>query len=164
GPRREARGAAPGAPRRSSATRRGSRSRCARSKRPARLVASAPRTDPDERHAVGARDRAADGLRVEAEHRARANRNLLAVDAPEAVACDDDVHLFLLRARFVVLVADRAGWELEPVDPERLAPELPAHELDAAGGAGAFDLVDVHDAEAHAFSFHMRKIPNCVSG
>jgi hypothetical protein len=56
----------------------------------------------------------------------------------------------LARLALVVLVPFRAGRQLEPVDPERLHTEPPAHEANRAARARSFDLVDVHDAVAYA--------------
>ena len=50
---------------------------------------------PNERHPLGAGDRAPRRLGVEADERADAHRHLLAVDAPDARAADDDRDLLL---------------------------------------------------------------------
>jgi hypothetical protein len=44
-----------------------------------------------------------------------------------------------------VLVAFSSGRQLDPVDAEGLDAELTANEVEAAAGAAAFDLVQVHD-------------------
>ena len=113
------------------------------------LVAAARRADRDERHSIGAGDGAARRLRIEADERPLAHRDVLAVDAPVAGAAHDDADLFLARAALVVLEALGVRRKLEPVDAERLAAELAAHEPDAAARPRGVDLVDVYNAVAH---------------
>ena len=96
--------------------------------RPVGLVATATRADGDERHSLGPGDRLAGLLRVEAQEGAEANGHLLAVDAPDSVAGDDDVHLFLLGLDLVVLGAFTVRRQDEPVDPEGFDPEPAADE------------------------------------
>src|SRR3954470_17708409 len=119
------------------------------SKRAARLVAAAPCTDRDHRQALGAGDGLARGSGVEAEDHRRAHRHLLAIDPVDAAAADHHVHLFLLRVRLVVLDPFGVRRQLEPVDAERLDPELTTEELYRAAGADALDVSDVHDGIAH---------------
>ena len=59
-----------------------------------------------------------------------------------------------------MLTADDVRAELEPVDPERLRPQLAADEADGAAGPGTVELVHVELAVAH----YIRKMPNVVSG
>jgi len=68
-------------------------------------------------------------------------RDLLAVDAVDARAPDDDRDLLLAGRELIVLVADDVRAELEPVDPERLRPQLAADEPDGASWPGAVELV-----------------------
>src|SRR5215471_11768463 len=112
---------------------------------PAGRVAPARRADPDERHPLGPCDGAPRRLGVEADERALADGDLLAVDPVDARAADDDVDLLLAARRLVVLAALRVRRQLEPVDPERLHSELPAHEADGASRAGRLELGDVEN-------------------
>src|SRR5438105_4891007 len=118
--------------------------------RTAGLVTAAARADGDHRHSVGACDELPRRLRIEAREGADAHRDLRAVDAVDRGAADDDVDLFLARLALVVLGARHVRRHLEPVDPERLDAELPAHEPDRAAGSGCLDVVDVHHRVAHS--------------
>ena len=86
---------------------------------------------------------------VEADERAFAHGDLLAVDAEDPGAADDDGHLLLAGRPLVVLAALRAGSELEPVDSERLDSERPAYEAHRATRAGAVQVVYRDDGVAH---------------
>lgn len=125
-----------------------------------RLVAAAPRTDTDECEPVGAGDRLADLVEVEAKERADPDRDLLTVDPPHARATDDGVHLFLTGLELVVLDALGARRQVEQVDPERLDLEPASNEPNCAGPAFALDLICLDDAVTHTAHFYQ---PSTIS-
>src|SRR4029453_4117814 len=96
----------------------------------------------------------------EAKEVTLAHLDVLAVDAVDPGAADDDVDLLLARAGLVVLPPEDGRAELEPVDPEGLDAELASHEADGAARPRAFELVHVDLAVAH----YMRKMPKVDSG
>src|SRR5215207_7607071 len=116
---------------------------------PMGLVAPLAHADGDHGHALGARNRTACRPGIEAEKRAGAHGDRLALDLIDARAFDDHVDLFLARVDLVVLVAAHVWAELEPVDPEGLYAELPPHEANGAPRPLAVHLLDVHHAVAH---------------